>query len=178
MVLIITGILFSAMFFNSAFKDLVGENNTIGTIGLSEMKLLESININSENILGNINIEKGKNEYKFSIDINSPEKYKLQIDFNPLNVLIKNYSSNNNFIISDDRSSVTFENSLQLTDELEFTSKNISEDKFSIKILKDDSQIFQKRNSTLELLIFRFSKYFNFSPTFIHFVCICSNRTD
>ncbi|MCB9249321.1 MAG: hypothetical protein H6613_12650 [Ignavibacteriales bacterium] len=144
LVLIISGILFSAMFFNSAFKDLVGENNTIGTIGLSEMKLLESININSENILGNINIEKGKNEYKFSIDINSPEKYKLQIEFDPEYISLKNYPAKNYIVVSDNQSSVIFENSTRLTDEIIFISKNNSTDKFSVKLLKSDNKVFEK----------------------------------
>jgi hypothetical protein len=144
LVIITAGILFSAIFFNSYYKNLFNKKNTFATIGFPETDFLESVEINTANISGEIIISKGINFYQFDIDINSTEKYKLQIQFDPKNISLKDYPLSNNISVNKNSSAIEFTNSSTLPYKILFSTNNISLDNFFIKIFRDEDIVFEK----------------------------------
>ena len=144
LVLIIGTIILFSFYLNSDFKNNLADENVYGTIGLHKTELVEILKIDDNNVLGNILINKEAGLYKFKIDVNSVDKYNLQIEFDPKNISIKNYPAETNVKISEDKSTITFSNSSRLLNEIVFSPKNISEDKFSIKLYRDDNRFFQR----------------------------------
>ncbi len=86
----ITGILiFSLIFYVSYYNNSSEVHDIFGTMGLSETEIVESFTVNSTNISGEIEIIKGLNFYRFKINLNSSERYNLQIEFDPTNVSLR-----------------------------------------------------------------------------------------
>jgi hypothetical protein len=144
LVLIIGSIILFSIYLIPSFNKNLNDQNVYGTIGVHKTELLEMLKIDNDKVLGSIQVNKEVGLYKFKIDINSVDEYNLQIEFDPNNISIEKYPSETNVKISEDKSSITFSNSSRLLNEIVFSSKNISEDKFSIKISKDDNNFFQR----------------------------------
>ena len=66
---------------NSSFLNSSVDHDTVGTIGKPYADIVQSIDINSIEITGKIDISQTSNSVGFHIDINSSEKYDLLIDF-------------------------------------------------------------------------------------------------
>lgn len=144
LVLVIGTIIVFSFYLTSNFKNNLEDENVFGTIGVTNNQLLEIVKIDVDKISGDIQIIKEANLYKFIINVNSSEKYNLQIDFDPENVTLNNSHTENNIKISEDKSSIVFANLTNLLNEIDFKSKNISHDTFSIKLYRDDNKLFQR----------------------------------
>ncbi|MEE9430111.1 MAG: hypothetical protein V3V16_03660, partial [Melioribacteraceae bacterium] len=144
LVLITAGILFSAIFFNSYYKNLFDKKNTFATIGFPETTFLQSIKINTGNISGEINISRGIDFYQFDVDLNSHEKYKLQIEYDSKNISLKDYPLSNNISVNKSNGTIVLSNSSTEPYEILFSSKSISWDKFFIKVFRNEHILFEK----------------------------------
>ncbi len=144
LVLIIGSIILFSIYLIPNFNSNLEDNNIYGTMGLHKPELIEILKIDKENVLGDIEINRENNLYKFKIDVNSVESYNLEIKFNPENIAIENYPSETNVKISQDNSSILFSNSTKLLQEIVFSSKNMSNDKFSIMLFNDENKLFQR----------------------------------
>ena len=141
-VVIVVGlIILTAIFYNSTFHDELESYNTSGTIGLHKLNIVKSIDILSEDISGRVDVSRVSNFYGFNIKLDSPSEYKLLIEFDSDNLSLT------------DLNSVSFEQGLgyvqiygsqDLNYFLSFSAKDLTSEKFTLKILKENRELFKK----------------------------------
>ena len=144
LVLIIGSLILFNIYIVPNINNDLADQNVYGTMGLHKAELLEVLSIDEGKISGDIQINREADYYKFKIDVNSVDKYNLQIEFDPNNISIEQYPNENNVTISENKSSISFTNSTRLSKELVFKSNKQSEDKFSIKLFNENNKIFQQ----------------------------------
>lgn len=144
LVLIIGSIILFSIYLIPNLNSNLADQNIYGTMGLHKSELLELLRIDKDKVSGDIQIYREANLYKFKININSIDHYNLLIEFDPKNISIEDYSSENNVKINQDQGSITFSNSTRLLNQIVFRSKKISDDEFSVKLFKENSKLFQK----------------------------------
>lgn len=143
-VIIIGMIILFSFYINSDLNNSLNDENVYGTIGLNNTESLEIIKIDIDQISGDIKINRETNIYRFIIDVNSEEQYNLHIEFDPTNISFKNDQAENNDSIIQEDGSVIFANSKRILNELVFTSNNLSENKFSIELSKNNRKLFHR----------------------------------
>ena len=128
----VTGIIFlSLIFYASFYSNFTEANNVLGTIGLSESQVVQSVNVNTPEITGKIDIIKGANQYAIYVNLKSSGKYTLQVGFDKQYLKIDNLAgneSNNNSPYS-----------------LIFPGKEPQ--KLLLRIMREDSKLFEREIS-------------------------------
>lgn len=69
------------LFYFPNYENTLEVNNTIGTIGFSNSTVVESFNVNSNDISGKVDVLKGENLYAFDINLTSLSDYIIQIQY-------------------------------------------------------------------------------------------------
>ena len=136
-------IIFSLIFYVSYYNNSSEAQDIFGTIGLPETEVVESVTVSSANISGEIEISKGLNVYGFNINLKSSERYNLQIEFDPTNVSINNFSlaNLNNIQLEKGSGFIKIAGSDTDTYSLLFSTKKLSSEKFTFKIFSNEKQI-------------------------------------
>lgn len=142
--LIIGIIILFSFYINSDLNNSLNDTNVYGTIGLNNAEPLEIIKIDISQISGNIKIQRETNMYEFIIDVNSEEEYNLRINFDPTKISIKNDQTKINDNIIQEDGAVIFANSKRILNDIVFTSNNLSENKFSIELSKNNKMLLHR----------------------------------
>lgn len=139
-------IILTVIFYYSTFHDELEGYNTSGTIGLHNSSLVQTIDILSEDISGRVNLSKVGNSYSFNIKLNSQDKYRLLIEFDSANLSLDNLSLNDPNSVSLEKGPdyVQISGSQDLDYSFAFSAKVLTSEKFTLKISKDNREIFKK----------------------------------
>ena len=139
-------IILTVIFYNSTFNDELESYNTSGTIGLHKSSLVQTIEILSEDISGRVDVSKVNNFYGFDIKLNSQDKYRLLIEFDSANLSFYNLSLNdlNSVSLEKGLGYVQVSGSQDLDYSLSFSAKDLTSEKFTVKILKENRELFKK----------------------------------
>jgi len=139
-------IILTVIFYNSTFHDELESYNTSGTIGLHKSSLVQTIEILSEDISGRVDVSKVNNFYGFDIKLNSQDKYRLLIEFDSANLSFYNLSLNdlNSVSLEKGLGYVQVSGSQDLDYSLSFSAKDLTSEKFTVKILKENRELFKK----------------------------------
>ena len=139
-------IILTFVFYNSTFHDELESYNTSGTIGLHKSGIIQTIDILSEDISGRVDVSKVNNFYGFDIKLNSQDKYRLLIEFNSANLSLDNLSLNdlNSVSLKKGPDYVQISGSQDLDYSLSFSAKASTSEEFTLKILKENREIFKE----------------------------------
>jgi len=122
---LVTGIIILSIIFYTSYHNNLSEVNTVfGTMGLPESEVLKSVDVNSMDIAGKIEISKAANHYWVFVNLSSSKKYTLQIEFDQTNLKVESQSDNSpySFLLS---------------------ANEIDSHKLLLKILRDESKLFE-----------------------------------
>ncbi|HEX9252884.1 MAG TPA: hypothetical protein VF870_11620 [Ignavibacteriaceae bacterium] len=139
-------IILTVIFYNSTFHDELNNYNTSGTIGLHKSNIIQTIDILSEDIYGSVDVSKVNNFYGFDIKLNSQDKYRLLIEFDSANLSLDNFSLNdlNSVSLEQGPDYVQISGSQDLDYFLSFSAKASTSEKFILKILKENREVFKR----------------------------------
>jgi hypothetical protein len=143
-------LLFIALSLTDIFKSS-GEEYVYGTIGISSAELINSIDVETEDISGKIDLVKGsgsnnKKHFIFNIDIKSATTFLFQMQYDPENMRIENLSS-------ESLAPVNFENKegelrVSVSGNKRFSiitsPANAASENIKVSIIKDNESIFSK----------------------------------
>lgn len=125
----VTGIFLLSIIFYAAFYINTSElNNVFGTMGLPETEVVRSVEVNSQDIAGKLEIGKATNHYEVYVNLKSTTKYTLQIEFDKS-------------ILKIDNLSLTEMNAPY---SLLFSAKELYPHKFLFKIMRGESSVFER----------------------------------
>jgi hypothetical protein len=146
---LITGFIVLAAIFYSYYSDKpFKEDNVVGTMGISESKIVESIPINlaESDISGQMIVSKSSDKYFLDINIESKNDFSLQINVDPKSITIDNFSLNkpNDFNIEKELGSIKINGSQNSNYSLAFSLKDSVAKNINIKILSHDNKLYQK----------------------------------
>jgi hypothetical protein len=142
----ISGIIILSVIFYTSYYNSSELNNVYGTIGFHDSEVFESVEVNSMDITGEIEISKVTNHYKVDVNLKSSEKYTLQIDFDQANLKIDNLSLTElkNIQIEKGFGSIKLIGSDNSPYSLLLTAKELSPDKLMLKILRNNNRLFER----------------------------------
>jgi len=139
-------IILTVVFYNSTFQNELENYNTSGTIGLHKSGIVQTVDILSEDISGRVDVSKVNNFYGFDIKLNSQDKYRLLIEFDSANLSLDNFSLNdlNSVSLEKGPDYVQISGSQDLDYFLSFSAKASTSEKFILKILKENREVFKR----------------------------------
>ena len=139
-------IVLAAIFYSYNWDKSFKEVGVVGTIGISESKIVESVPINLSDISGQIILSKTSDKYFLDINVKSQNDFSLQINVNPNSINIDNFSLNkpNNLNIEKELGSIKIKGSQDSNYSLALSLKDSVAKSISIKILSADNKLFQQ----------------------------------
>jgi len=139
-------IILTAIFYNTTFNDELDSYNTSGTIGLHKFNIIQSVDILSDDISGRVDVSKVNNFYGFNIKLNSQDKYRLLIEFDSANLSLDNLSLTDLNLVSLEKGLgyVQISGSQDLNYFLSFSAKDLTSEKFTLKIFNESKELFKK----------------------------------
>lgn len=145
--LLIGMILFAAFFNGIPFKNNFQSRNIFGTMGLTETEIVKAIDVNVSDIKGKIKIGKGLSVLFFDIDLQSFEKFKLQIEFDPQKVSLEDFTFMNVNTLNLEKKPglIKIDSSNNHTYKLIFPYKDSTQSEFTVIIFRNESKIFEHK---------------------------------
>lgn len=126
-------VLLSIIFYASFYNGFSEGNHIIGTMGLAESQVIQTVNVNSLDITGKIDIIKAADQYAIYVNLKSSGKYTLQVELD------------NEYLKIDNLAGTESNNHSPYT--LMFSVKERPPQKLLLTILREDSKMLKREIS-------------------------------
>ena len=139
-------IILSVIFYVSYYNNFKEQNTVFGTMGLPESEVLKSVEVNSMDITGKIEISKAANHFGVYVNLKSSRKYTLQIEFDQANLKVDDLSLTklSNIQVKKEPGSIKLIESDNSPYSLLFSAREVYPHKFLLRILRDDKRLFER----------------------------------
>jgi hypothetical protein len=144
---LITGFIILATIFYSYSDQTIKENNVIGTMGTSEMNIIELIPVDLSDVSGKIILSESSDKYFLDFNFSAQKNITIQIDFDPKIVSFDNLSIKNpiNFNIEKQLGVIKIIGSQISNCSLTIPVNESDNKNINIRVLSGEKIIFQQK---------------------------------
>ncbi len=121
-------------------------NNVYGTMGMPETKFVKSVELNTDNFYGNIQISEGADFYILNFNIDSNDNYDIRLEYDPSQTNVKDFFcadlDNVKFVKSDNYVQISSANASHYS--LNLRSDKLHQEKILVKVIRNNHNLLEK----------------------------------